>query len=359
MTPGVQGDKIILARESRSLTQGELALRLGISQGQISKIELGMLRAPEELVPKLAKALDYQPSLFYSTEPVYGAGPNDLYHRKRQSTSSRLMKKIYAHINLRRIQIARLLKSVSLSCHVPRFPLDEHPDGETAIAEMVRALWHLPGGPIPSLTGLLERAGAIIVPCNFETPLVDAISQWLPGHPPMFFVNRMLARSRWRMTLAHELAHVVMHATPNPEMENQAARFASSLLMPEADIESDFRVLARCRTADDCLSKLAELKLVWQVSIQGLLVRASELGALPARMVTSAWKRIAQLGYRKNEPLEHRLPAEQPTTLSELVTKHLRGLGYSTSELAEALSLNVGEFRQLYLPQEVGHLRAV
>ena len=356
----VRADKVTLARESRGLTQAELAERLRISQGQISKIELGMLHISTELLTRTSTVLNYPESLFYLTDQIYGAGPNDLYHRKRQSASSKLMKKIYAQINLRRIQIVRLLKSVALACHMPKYPIeDSAAEGEAAIAAMVRAAWHLPNGPIDNLTEILERAGAIIVTCNFETPLVDGISQWLPGCPPMFFMNMMTPRSRWRMTLAHELAHCVMHATPNAEMEGQANKFASELLMPAADIKSDLTFVAQCRHADDVLSKLAELKLIWKVSMQGLLTKAAETRMLQPGLVTSTWKRLTQLGYRRHEPLEHRLPIEQPTTLRELVTRHLTRLGYSVNQLADALCLSVEEFRQLYMPQEVAHLRAI
>lgn len=359
MSEVAQADKITLARESRGLTQVELAERVGISQGQVSKIELGMLPATPVIVSKIAAVLNYPEALFYLTDQIYGVGPNDLYHRKRQSTSSRLMRKIYAHINLRRIQISRLLKAFSLSCHVHPYDVDEEPNGEVAIATRVRAMWHVPPGPLPNLTGLVERAGAIIVPCHFDTPLVDGVSQWLPGLPPLFFINRSMARSRWRMTIAHELAHVVMHARPNPEMENQATRFASEFLMPGIDMRSHLGVFSGLRSADACLQKLAELKLIWRVSMQGILVRATELGAIGKSLGVSIWKRINQLGYRKAEPYEDQLPIEHPSTLRELVARHVDRLGFSVAKLAEALYLSPAEFRQLYLPEEVGHLRAV
>lgn len=356
----VRPDKITLARESRGLTQTELAQRLNISQGQVSKIELGAMQVSPDVLARMSAVLNYPEELFSQTDTVYGAGPNDRYHRKRQSTSVGLMKKIYAQINLRRMQIVRLLRSVPLApSQIPKYPIEDAPGSEVEIAAMVRAAWHLPFGPIANLTNVVERAGAIIVPCNFETPQVDAISQWIPEHPPMLFVNIATARSRYRMTLAHEIAHLVLHAIPNEEMEDQANRFASELLMPARDIRPDLSSLASCRRADDVLSKLVELKMIWRVSIQGLLTKLSDLGILSSSLVTSTWKRLAQLGYRKREPYEEKIPAESPSTLREIVSRHMSQLGYSLAQLSHAVCLSAEEFRRLYMPIEIAHLRAV
>lgn len=355
----VQADKVTLARESRGLTQTEFADRLGISQGQVSKVEMGMQAMPEGVLARAATVLNYPEALFCATDPVYGAGPNDLYHRKRQSTSAGLMRQIYAQINLRRIQVARLLKSVAMSCNVPRYAVEETDAGDVGIAAMIRSMWHLSPGPIDNLTGLFERAGAIVVPCNFGTLKVDGFSQWLPGHPPMFFMSTTAPRSRWRWTLAHEFAHLVMHSMPNEDMERQADRFASEFLVPAGDVRQQFQILSGYRRADDVLSRLVELKLIWKVSMQALLTKAADMGVISQALVTSTWKRLNQLGYRRNEPFEHKLPLEQPTSLRALVSRHLDGLGYSITQLAEALLLTVDEFRQLYMPQETAHLRVV
>jgi len=355
----IVANKVQLARESRGMTQAELAPLLGISQGQLSKIELGVLRAPDSLGARLSAVLNYPESLFAWTDEVYGAGPNELYHRKQQSTSARLMRKIYAHINLRRMQITRLVKSIPLSNHITRFDVEDDPEGELSIARRVRAMWHLPDGPIRNATDIVERAGAVVIPCQFETEQVDGISQWLPGLPAMFFINLSAARSRWRMTIAHELAHIVMHARPNALMEAQAARFAGEFLMPAADIRGDLRILSGLRSADDCLSKLFHLKGIWHVSIQALVMRATDLGVLSKAFAQSIWKRIVQLNYKKREPHEELVPLERPSTLRELVGRHTSRLGFTVVQLAEALSLTTNEFRQLYMPEEIGHLRAV
>ncbi|MBK7012326.1 MAG: ImmA/IrrE family metallo-endopeptidase [Xanthomonadales bacterium] len=43
----------------------------------------------------------------------------------------------------------------------------------------------------------------------------------------MIFINKDVPGDRWRFTLAHELAHLVMHDIPKPDMEDEADEFAS------------------------------------------------------------------------------------------------------------------------------------
>jgi len=58
---------VILARESRGLTQRELGERLGLHQGRISRIEGGLKELPPLLLSELSRALDYPEAFFYQT----------------------------------------------------------------------------------------------------------------------------------------------------------------------------------------------------------------------------------------------------------------------------------------------------
>ena len=94
----------------------------------------------------------------------------------------------------------------------------------------------MPNGPVLSMTSSVEDAGGIVVLIDFGTPLVDGVSRWVPGLPPLFFLNQAAPGDRGRMTLAHELGHMVMHHVARAEMEVQAFEFAQEFLMPAKDI---------------------------------------------------------------------------------------------------------------------------
>ena len=65
MVNRINPNMLIIARESRGLTQNQLAKKAKISRSMISLIELGEREATEEILTKLSEALYYPPGFFY------------------------------------------------------------------------------------------------------------------------------------------------------------------------------------------------------------------------------------------------------------------------------------------------------
>src|SRR5437588_8946588 len=270
----VNPNMVILAREARGLSQRELADSLGVTQGRISKIEMGLLPVPADLLETLSRILDYPGHFFFQEGSLVGVGMTEIFHRKRQDVPKKILGKAYAQMDIRHRHIATLLRAVEIPCNVPRLDIDEYGSRADEIARILRERWRLPRGPILDLTKTVEDAGIVVIPVDFETPRIDAISRWIPGLPPLFFVNRDIPKDRYRFSLTHELGHVVMHALPNADIEKQANQFAAEFLLPERDIRADLSNLD--------LAKLAILKRYWKVSMAAILHRAEEIGAITA-----------------------------------------------------------------------------
>jgi Zn-dependent peptidase ImmA (M78 family)/transcriptional regulator with XRE-family HTH domain len=329
---------ITVARESRGFSQSELARRLSIAQGALSKIEGGIRSPSPELITKLSIELDYPVEFFYSPEPVFGLGVGTLYHRKRQALSSSVLAIIHAQVNIRRIHISRLLKSVEFpEGKIRHLDLDDYGGSPVKIAQAVRAHWQLPNGPVRNITEALEDSGGIVIRFDFGTRLIDAVSQWPPDMPPLFFVNDTIPCDRLRYSLAHELGHLVMHEIQTEHMEDEANRFAAELLMPTNDILRSLEPVT--------LPRLAALKSYWKVSMAALLKRATDLEAISERQGRSLWMRMGQAGYRRREPPELDLPIEEPTLFTELMDTHKEDLGYSLSDLSALLTVHEHDLR--------------
>ena len=73
---------IELARDFRSMSQKELSRKVGISQGQISKIELGIHCPSEDTVNNLVQALDFPRSFFYQKRRVEYGLPLGMFDNK-------------------------------------------------------------------------------------------------------------------------------------------------------------------------------------------------------------------------------------------------------------------------------------
>ena len=157
-------------------------------------------------------------------------------------------------------------------------------------------MWKLPPGPVANVIQAIEDAGGIVFKCDFGSNKIDALSQWLQGIPPMFFLSNRIPTDRMRWTLAHELGHVIMHQIPSENIELEADIFASEFLMPALSIKPYL--------ADLTLAKLAALKTHWKVSMASILKRASDLGVISDRQKTYLWTQMGAHGYRTNEPVQ-------------------------------------------------------
>lgn len=338
--PPVNPEMVTLARELRGLTQSEAAKRLRISQGTLSKVEAGVLPVSPRLLDQLCEVLGCPPQFFSLADRVYGPGTSEFFHRKRQSMSSRKLRKVYAELNVRRIQLTRLLRAVEIvEDQIPRLDLADFGTPEE-VARAVRATWQLPPGAIKNVTRAVEDAGGLVILCNFGSPQLDAVSRIIPGVPPLFFLNESMPADRGRLTLGHELAHVVMHDKPHPEMEEEAFRFAAEFLMPEAEI--------RPYLDDLSLPKLASLKPYWKVSMAALLKRATDLGKISDRQARHLWMQLGKAGHRLQEPPELDVPAEPPGLITEIINLHRDKLGYSLPQLSALLAASEEDIRTTY-----------
>jgi len=332
---------VTLARDSRGLTQTELATRLGIPQGTVSKIESGAMLIPPEFIQKISRELDYPEPFFTQTDAVYPFGSSTFYHRKLQSVTTGVLRRIEAKVNIYRFHITRLLRATDLDarCAFRRVDADEHGGRIEEIAQLTRAAWKIAAGPIENMVAVIENAGGIVVRFDFGTSKMFGLSEWIPPVPPLFFLNDnpQITSDRDRFTLAHELGHVLLHAQPNANMEREADRFAAEFLAPARDVRPHLNAPIRLHT-------LGKLKPHWRMSMAALLYRARELKVVNDHQFRYLRIQLGQRGYRLREPPQLDVPREHPTLLNEIIAEHVKTLGFGYSDLAKMVNMNPQEF---------------
>jgi Zn-dependent peptidase ImmA (M78 family)/DNA-binding XRE family transcriptional regulator len=331
---------IILGRESRGLSQKMLADELGVTQGRISKIEMGLLPISDDLLESLSATLRYPKEFFMQEGALIGVGTAEIFHRKRQSISKKALSKTYAQMEIRLRHVMKLLQSVEIPENVPRFDVDSYDGRVEDIARLVREYWRLPRGPVKDLSKTIENEGGLIIPIDLETPQIDATSRWVPKLPPLFFINKNSPKDRYRYSLAHELGHIVMHQYLNPDLEDQANRYAAEFLLPEREIRADLNNVT--------LAKLPELKRYWRVSMNAILKRAEDLHTITPNQARYLWTQMSQAGYRTREPIELDVQGEDPFLIKELIETYQDELGYSLKDLSQMLTLHEEEVSSLY-----------
>jgi len=333
-----------IARQLRGLSQSELSERAELTQGALSKIENGLLEATETVADKLAAALDFPASFFFETDRAFGL-PISVHaaYRKKASVGARALATLESQLNLRLIHLRRLVQSVDIEAelHFPEMDIDDFGGDPERIAELLRRSWLIPSGPLPNLLDYVERAGCVVFPAELPDLPVDGVTLAVPGLPRCIVLNTACPGDRQRFTLAHELGHLIMHRVPSPTMEDEANQFASALLMPANDIRPYFG-------ANLSIKRLAELKPIWRVSMQAILYRAKQIGAIDQHQSGYLWRQMSALHLRRREPPELDISPEKAAVLPEIFRFHAEDLGYGLDDFRRLLHTSEHDLHNLY-----------
>lgn len=324
----------------------ESARKLGITQPVLSRYENGVSEPDDEVLTKAARAYNIPRAFFDLKEPVYG--PAVSVHpmpRAKASVTARDLDMVTAELNIRSMHLRKFLDSVDFSPTHDLPTLDVESYGSPAkIAALLRAHWKVPSGPIKNLTALVERAGVIVGHSRFGGADVSGMTFKVPGQPPLILLNQDHSADRMRLTLAHELGHVIMHRFPTPNMEAEAYHFASALLMPPRELQVYFK------GRRPGLDLLAALKPEWKVSMAAIAYAADREGFITKNQFRYLMAQMSKNNWRLQEPPELDFEAEKPKVLSKIIKAHTEHLGFDESDLLSFVPLHRHEFLELYGP---------
>ena len=181
---------------------------------------------------------------------------------------------------------------------------------------------------------------------------MDGFSTYFNGNIPVIFVNKNLPTDRYRLTVCHELGHLIMHfgnkIGAERDLEDEAYQFAIEFLVPENNIRPYLTKVT--------IEKLADLKAYWYVSMGALLKYANTLGMVTGNQYRYLWTQMGTLGYRTKEPVA--IPIEKPSLVNEIIDAYLNDLGYSKDELCRIFYLSLSEFEGIYFNSKL-RLRVV
>lgn len=333
---------ILLARESRGLTQQALAELVDTNKVQLSRLENGDTGLSDEMLCAIAAATGYPVQFFFQKGDVL---PLNLAYRKRQQVPAKIIGPIEAQINIMRMHMETLVNLLQLSA--PVIPLydvtKEH--SPAVIAGLLRQAWKIKTPVIDNLLELLEEKGLLINSFDFGSERVDSKSILTDARYPVIFLNSTLQGDRQRFSLAYELGHLIMHTYTTVSYErdiaHEANEFAAAFLMPENAIRKDFE-------KGISLSLLGELKRKWKVSMIALLYRADDLGLLSPNQKRYLLQQFNQLRIRRREPAELDIQAEQPQRVNRLMKDCRKKLNQHITGMATLFCMQESEFLELY-----------
>lgn len=331
LTPG----RLSLARRRRGLTKKGLAEAIGVTPHTALRYESGDISPPPEAIASIAKVLDF-PVQFFCSPDVDEVVADAASFRSLTAMTAKDRDAALAAGT-----IAYLLSDwIDDNFSLPNSELIDLTGEEPEVAaRSLRQEWGLGEQPIKNTVHLLEAKGVRVFSLAENTRTVDAFSVWR-SERPFVFLNMMKTPEHSRFDAAHELGHLVLHKHGGPSgrrAEDEANRFASSFLMPEAD------VLARIPRIHT-LNQVVEAKKRWSVSAMAMVYRLHTLKIISDWQYRMFCIQASDLGYRISEPFgiarEQSLVWQKVLTAlwAERVTKH---------EIAEHLFVPTSEIENL------------
>lgn len=348
------GDVLETLMRARGLTQGRLAESIGATQATVSRYISGARTPDSSEAAKIAEVLGVTPQ-FLSKEFRLRAAIGVSAHMRRQTTTKvSVWKSAEARLNELRMHTSMLTERAPLhsETHVPTFDYKFVEPADAA--RRVRTAWKMPLGPVRSVTAQLEAAGVIVCELDLGTHRIDGLSQWVSDYP-LIVINSWCSPSRKRLTLAHELGHLVMHSDgyvddEMVDVEAQANGFAAEFLMPEAEIRHQLKTLK--------IPNLLALKHEWGVSMQAIFERGFRLDLASATDRQNFYKQVSRKGWRTEEPDEDLVPVESPSLVSNLLAQ-FRSAGLSEDDFADVAGYKRGAIPDVFSPQPRRHLSSV
>jgi Zn-dependent peptidase ImmA (M78 family)/transcriptional regulator with XRE-family HTH domain len=308
----ISGARVRQARELKKLTQQELAEQVDTSQSTIALIEGGQFIPNNLLVTRLALNLGFPPSFFRQNQS-HEFPLGSLLYRAHASIPSieRSLAHRYAQL------VFELSERMGNKLQVGPLRLPHVNENPKLAAQLARSSMGLsPDTPIAHVIRACEKAGVLVVVLPVAIEKLDAFSLWAGRKltRPVIVLSGGKSGDRIRMSVAHELGHLVMHETLSQSMqdtERQAYEFAAEFLLPEQSIREEL-------VSPITLTGLVPLKARWGVSLQALAMRAREMGMLSERQCRYLFEQMSQKGWRKREPKNLDVHVERPRALRQM-----------------------------------------
>lgn len=343
------GARLKQARLLAGMTQRELASALGdagfkITAAAISKYEKGK-SFPTAHFMLLASSVLNVPSTYLMHRPSRTVEWIGFRCRARLGETARKVIKAYAADRADAQSELRDLLYPELDFDFPSIPVSSLKDAENA-AEQLRELWDVGDRPLDNLVQMAEDREVIVIDWADKTGLFDGLSGWC-GERPVTVVNSQFPLDRRRLTLAHEVGHLVMDKSIDADADDEALafRFAAALLAPADHV---FRELPG-KSHYLNWNELKLLKRKYGLSMSAWVRRAYDLNMISYSTYKAMNIEYKSLGWHKGEPVQY-IGDEEPLLLKQMAGRAIAE-GLIAPDKFSHLQLSDGDTDEDYLPR--------
>ena len=344
------GQRLKLARKAAGFSLRGLEERIGrrVTAQAIGKYERDESMPSSGVLIALADALAVPVDYLVGEQEM---ALESVEFRRKRITGRREEAQVEAkvlHLLERYLMVEEFLGLTSINWDRPReapYPVVSHPWEADRAAHSLRLSWGLGLDPIPNLVELMEEHGIKVLSCVLGK--IDGLTARVrrAGNTPVpvLVVNDSDWGERQRLTMAHELGHLVLEVAPKVDAEKAAFRFAGAFLMPA---EALWAAMGKHRTSIGW-EELFDLKQLFGVSVQALTYRCKDLRIFSETLYRRLFKDISQFGWRTppyQEPLA--MKREEPRRFERLCFRALAEGAISEAKAAELMEVSAHDLNQ-------------
>lgn len=272
--------RIKSARIIANLSLRELAVRMDgiVSHNAIKKYEDGLMMPDSNVLIHLAKALNVKPDYFFRPFTV---DIENIEFRKRSKLPKKALNSIKETVTSdieRYVELEQFLNlSTDFNNPIKDFKIKDSDDVEEAVILLLNA-WKVGLNALPNVIELLEDKEIKVIELIAEDEF-DGLSGWVNKSFPVIVVNKSFPAERKRLTVLHELGHLLLSfnlALEPKAIEKLCYRFAGAVLMPK---ETFINELGAHRSRIS-IAELRTIKETYGISIAAIMARAKDLGVI-------------------------------------------------------------------------------
>lgn len=351
---GFVGARLTQARMALGLSATVFADLADLSVQSVSKYENDRQTPKLDGVHKFASILKVPYDYFF--RPLATKDDKPIFWRARLSAPPTARDRAEVRLEWMKEVVDYLASYFDLpALNVPRFEFSEENFGNSdfieRVATEIREFWDIRPGPMPDTIEQLETNGVLVSRIHVRADKLDAFSQWSDRfNVPFVMLSRDKASAcRQRFDVLHELVHIACHANVSQKrlndrafykaVEKQADQIASAILMPEAEFVGELYAPS--------LDGFLTLKERWGASVAAMIMRSKQLDLVDDDDARRLWINYNRRGWRNGEPLDGKLPKEEPHLIRRGFELLIEEGVQSASQIVKALPFPTADLEEL------------
>lgn len=335
--------RLVNARKIRCLSQRELSntLQGQLSASAIEKYEKGLMMPSSSVLILLSKALDMKLDYFFRPFTV-AIDTSKFEFRKKSSMGAKKVESVKYMVCA---EIEKYLEIESILGSPVSFSLDysniivESENEARLLAKRFRNDLNIGSDAIVSAVELLESCGVKIIEIDHDSKFSGTCNT--AESMPVIVINKNMSSERKRITIFHELGHLLMHCAEGVDEEKMCTIFANEVLIPSEKLIS---ILGASRH-DISLIELQAVQREYGITVDALMTKAAQLNIITQRRYTSYYKKKNALPSFKEAVDASLYPMEHTNRFERLIYRALASEVISYSKAAGLLGISVDEVR--------------